>query len=91
MALLFPHMVYEIYYHPPPGLSSTLKYGISYITKNIYDRPENQIQKLKSIYGAPVNWKLKLFVPNNGAARGAEKLFVNTHILIWGICPQGIN
>jgi RHS repeat-associated protein len=83
-----PHLVYEITYNPPTGLSPTLKYGISDITKRDDNRPEMQVARLKSVYGASVAWKVRLFAPGNAAARAAEQGFVDAHIGLWGARPR---
>jgi RHS repeat-associated protein len=83
-----PHLVYEITYNPPTGQSPTLKYGISDITKRDDNRPELQVARLKSLYGASVAWKVRLFAPGNAAARAAEQGFVDAHIGFWGARPR---
>ncbi len=80
-------MIYEFTYKPPARKSPTLKYGITDMYKQGRSRPENQITYLKALFGASVDWKVKLFAPNNAAARAAELGFVQTHQAIWGERP----
>jgi len=81
------HLIYEIYYNPPAGASPTLKFGITDLVKRDDDRPEEQMARLKAIYGASVDWKVKLFAPNNSAARAAEQGLVDGHYGHWGYAP----
>ena len=80
-------MVYEIYYTPPTGKSPILKYGISDMKRNDINRPESQVKRLRSRYGASVDWKIKMFAPTNAAARASELGYVGKHIFIWDARP----
>jgi RHS repeat-associated protein len=82
-----PHLIYEIYYNPPAGASPTLKFGITDLIKRDDDRPEGQMARLTAIYGASVDWKVKLFAPNNSAARAAEQGLVDGHYTQYGYAP----
>ena len=81
------HIVYYFTYDAKPGQSTILKYGISDELRNSLERPERQLGKLRSKYGASVNYNIYIRTNNREQALFVERLMVTQHVNRWSYKP----
>jgi RHS repeat-associated protein len=83
-----PHIVYEFSFTPKDRFTPILKYGISDVFRNGFDRPERQFPALRAIYGSTVQLKILTRTVNRESALGIEQHLVDKHVLQWKDMPR---
>jgi hypothetical protein len=82
--------VYQFSFTPPQGDTRTpiLKYGISDMVRNGFDRPELQLPGVMARYGASVKLLIIDHVANKAQAKAAEQEKVDQHFKRWKEMPR---
>jgi RHS repeat-associated protein len=83
-----PHIVYEFSFTPTDGQTPILKYGISDVFRNGYDRPEMQKAALIAQFGASVKYRIVTRTLNRAHALFLEAALVTKHVQQWGVMPR---
>jgi RHS repeat-associated protein len=83
-----PHIVYQFTYTPTDGRTPILKYGISDYLRYDFDRPERQMPRLISEYGASVKLLIIAHTMGREKALAIEQDYVNKHQKIWNEMPR---
>jgi RHS repeat-associated protein len=85
-----PQIVYMFTFIPSPSDPKTpvLKYGISDVKRNGFDRPELQEAGLKALYGPSVKYTILTRTVNRAHALFLEKLLVTKHVALWKEMPR---
>ena len=65
-----------------------MKYGISDVYSNGFDRPESQIAGFKARFGATVTLKILTRTVNRLQAEFIEKILVTKHVAKWNEMPR---
>jgi RHS repeat-associated protein len=84
------HIVYEFSFTPAPGDKRTpiLKYGISDLVRNGFDRPELQLPWFMAQYGASVKLLIIDHVANRAQAKAVEQQKIDEHDEKWNEMPR---
>ncbi len=84
------HIVYQFSFTPPPGDPRTpiLKYGISDMVRNGFDRPEKQLAGFMAKYGASVKLLIIDHTPTRLSAKASETKSVLEHKIKYGERPR---
>jgi RHS repeat-associated protein len=83
-----PHIVYKFTFAPKDGKTPVLKYGISDVYRNGFNRPEGQLAAFKAIYGQTVTMQVLTRTVNRAAALFIEAGLVGKHVSQWGVMPR---
>lgn len=83
-----PHIVYMFTYIPTDGKTPVLKYGISDVYRNGFDRPDSQEAALIALYGPTVKQTILTRTVNRAHALFIERSLVTKHVVNWGEMPR---